>query len=94
MRWEIVTSSGSTYHLDDEARTIARVSGATAPTARTGAGEARRYAAATSPSFGPPAVGEPLLIWWGEHAATPAVDGAQPATITTPLVALRQMAAA
>ena len=28
MRWEIVTSSGSTYHLDDEARTIARVSGA------------------------------------------------------------------
>lgn len=94
MRREIRTTSGSTYVLDEEALTIARVQGSGAPTARVGEG-ARRYLAVTGPDLvSPPAVGAPMLIWWGEHAAVPAVAGAEPATVTTPIASIRALEAA
>lgn len=100
MRWEIRTRSGSVYVMDDEARTIARVTGEGQPTPRVGEG-ARRYSAVSrADQFGgptggsallPPVEGRAMLIWWGEHATVPAAHGAEPVTITSVVTSVRAL---
>ena len=76
------TASGSEYRVNYATRTIERLTGQGAPTDRVGSGPRKFETLSTLQ------VGRPALICWGEHSATPAVTGAEPATVTSPIVSM------
>lgn len=76
------TASGSEYRVDYNAHTIERLTGQGVPTDRVGSG-LRKFATLSTLH-----VGRAALIWWGPHSATPAVGGAEPATVTSPIVSM------
>ena len=82
---KFTTITGSIYQVDLAARTIERVQGAYPATARVGAGP-RRFA-----EISDIVVGRGVLVQWGKHSATPAAEGAAPATTTSTVASIEEL---